>query len=75
MCFQTRITTSERFQTSDQASPSFTIDFGERVVQMDPTRLFNISGTNRTDIEFDVGSGRMFITAYILDTSVGTSIT
>lgn len=71
---QTRVTTAERFRTASQATPTFTINFGERVVELDPTRLFAITGTNRSDIAYDVSSGRIIITAYVLDPMVSTTI-
>ena len=69
------MTTSQQFHSGSEASPGFVVDFGTRVVQMDPTKLFNISGTNRTDVALDVNAGRVYITAYVLNSTAPSTIT
>lgn len=72
---QTKVTNSQRYQTASNASPSFLVDFGKRVLELDPTRLFIITGTDRTDVAYDVNTGRIFITAYVPDQTLRTTIT
>ena len=65
-CLQTTITASTGYNSGDTVTPAFTIDFGGRVLQENPDSLFTLTGTNRTDIVYDYGNGRIFIVAYIL---------
>lgn len=45
--------------------PTFTIDFGGRVAQLNPLLLYNITGVNRTDVVYDVNNGIVTVTAYV----------
>ena len=74
-CHQTRVTNSQRYQTGDQASAAFMVDFGKRVVNMDPLQLFNLTGTDRKDVAFNVQQGQIYITAYVLDPAVTSTLT
>ena len=44
---QVHISCSERYLVTHNPSPTFLVDYGQKVLQFDPLQLFNISGTNR----------------------------
>lgn len=62
---QTAITSTEPKQVTGNPTPCFIIDFGERVVQLDPLTLFTIEGTSATDVVYDVNAGRVTIQAHL----------
>lgn len=70
---QTTIAASAAYSSGQTVTPAFTIDFGGRVSQENPDSLFTMTGTNRTDIVYDYGNGRIFIVAYILAGQEGTA--
>ena len=73
VCLQTTIAASTAYNSGQTVTPAFTIDFGGRVNQEDPNSLFTLTGTNRTDIVYDYGNGRIFLVAYILAGQEGTA--
>ena len=42
----------------------FLIDFGQKVLELNPLKLFNVTGSNRTDVVYDVENGRVFLMVY-----------
>jgi hypothetical protein len=63
-CLQTTVAV-EGPHISAQRMPQFRVDFGKRVVGLDPLSLFNISGTERSDVVYDVDNGVLHITAFV----------
>lgn len=57
-----------------QTSIPFFIDFTEKVLEDNPLKLFNVTGSNRTDAVYDVEKGQIFLKVYVDDTSKETSI-
>ena len=68
VCVQVTIQSGTGYDNGQSVTPSFTIDFGGRVAANDPSALYTLSGANRTDVVYDIANGRVFITAYILQT-------
>ena len=62
---QTTITSTQQKDVNDVAAPSFLVDFGGRVRQLDPLKLFTLTGSNRSDVVYNVAVGRVYVTAYV----------
>ena len=65
MIAQTTISSTEQKVVNNVAAPSFVLDFGGRVRQLDPLQLFTLQGTDRKDVVYDVQNGKVYITAYV----------
>ena len=74
MHLQTTIRSGSGYTNGQTVSPSFTIDFGGQVRDENPSNLYSLSGTDRTDVVYDYGNGRIFIMAYILPGQEGTAV-
>ena len=72
---QTTITCNNKHNAGANASPGFVISFGTRVRELDPLQLFTLSGTNRSDVVYDVASGQIFVTAYVQNLTEQTPLT
>ena len=59
---------------TDHTSPTITVDYGGRVVQLNPLLLYNISGASRTDVVYNVNEGIVAITVYVDDTTQNADI-
>ena len=59
------ISTTEKNQVIGNPNPVFVINFGERIVQLDPLSLFTIKGTTATDVVYDVDAGRVTVAAFL----------
>jgi len=70
---QTTISSGSGYDNGRTVTPSFTIDFGGQVRQTDPRQLYTLTGTPRSDVLYDYGNGRVFITAYILPEQENTT--
>ncbi|KAK9840767.1 hypothetical protein WJX81_003336 [Elliptochloris bilobata] len=62
---QVAIHSTERYAVTNNPRPVFVLDFGGRLAALDPLLLFNISGTNRTDVVYDVAAGRVFVVTHV----------
>ncbi|KAK9809018.1 hypothetical protein WJX72_007977 [[Myrmecia] bisecta] len=72
---QATITLKNAYQTDSVPDPAFLISFGKRVRAYDPTKLYTLTGTNRTDVAYNVDSGEIYVAAYVQDQAIGTTIT
>lgn len=64
----------EYAQVTDTKIP-FLIDFGEKVLEEDPLGLFNVTGSNRTDLVYEVEEGKIYLMVYPDDEDKATTIT
>lgn len=62
---QTTVTSTQLKAVNNAAAPSFLVNFGGRVRQLDPLQLFTLQGTDRKDAVYDVQNGKVYITAYV----------
>jgi hypothetical protein len=61
------ITSSEKYFATSNPQPVFLIDFGGRVTPLNPLSLYNMTGTDRMDVVFDVTTGKVYIVAFVPD--------
>jgi hypothetical protein len=50
-------------ETNDAQMP-FLIDFGEKVLELNPLKLFNLTGSSRADVVYEVEAGKIFLMVY-----------
>lgn len=65
---------SKFVETSDAQLP-FVIDFGGKVLEQGPLKLFNVTGSNRTDVVYAVDEGIIYLMVYPPSTSTAATIT
>ncbi len=70
---QTTVTTTQ--QVTSATSPTVTISFGGRVLELNPQRLYTLTGVDRTDTVYNVDFGTVYVTAYLPEGSGNTDIT
>jgi len=61
-------------ETNDVEMP-FLIDFGEKVLELNPLKLFNITGSSRADVVYEVEVGKIYLMVYPDDDEEETLIT
>ncbi|KAI3424051.1 hypothetical protein D9Q98_009414 [Chlorella vulgaris] len=61
------ISTIGKYATTDERRIPLLIDFGERVLQLNPLRLFSVTGFSRTDVLYEVLAGRVYLIGTIAD--------
>ncbi|KAK9812889.1 hypothetical protein WJX72_005294 [[Myrmecia] bisecta] len=71
---QVVIKSSEPYGVTNNPTPLFLVDFGEKVLEIDPLQLFNITGTNRTDVAYELNSGQIWVLAHISKPSMATQL-
>ena len=64
---------SECAQTNDKKL-SFLIDFGTKMLEINPLKLFTLTGTNRSDIVYSVEEGKIYVMAYPEDVDAVANI-
>ena len=50
-------------ETNEPKLP-FLIDFGTKVLELNPLKLFNLTGSSRADVVYEVEAGRIFLMVY-----------
>lgn len=70
---QTSVTTTQ--QVTSATSPTVTISFSGRVLELNPQRLYTLTGVDRTDTVYNVDTGTVYVTAYLPEGSGNTDIT
>jgi hypothetical protein len=50
-------------ETNDAELP-FLIDFGEKVLELNPLKLFSLTGSDRADVVYEVEVGKIFLMVY-----------
>jgi hypothetical protein len=50
-------------ETNDDELP-FLIDFGEKVLELNPLKLFNLTGSSRADVVYEVEVGKIYLMVY-----------
>ena len=55
-------------ETNDAELP-FLIDFGEKVLELNPLKLFNLTGSSRADVVYEVEVGKVYLMVYPDDTA------
>ena len=69
---QTTVTTTQLVTSA--TSPTVTISFGGRVLELNPVKLYTLTGVDRTDTVYNVDTGTIYVTAYLPDGSSNTDI-
>jgi hypothetical protein len=73
-----QITKSSSYSAYAQVTATkipFLIDFTEKVLEVDPLKLFNVTGANRTDVVYEPEAGRIYLMVYPNDVDESTTIT
>lgn len=60
-------------ETNEPKLP-FLIDFGEKVLELNPLKLFNLTGSSRADVVYEVEAGRIYLMVYPDDEAQGALI-
>jgi hypothetical protein len=72
---QPAISAAEGYSSTDQRRIPLLIDFGERVLQLNPLRLFETSGLGRVDVIYEVLEGRLYLVGSVATPNNVTHIT
>lgn len=69
------VTFASHYIETNVAHLPFLIDFSDKVLELDPLKLFNVTGSNRTDVVYAVEEGKVYLMVYPDDDNVATEIT
>lgn len=64
---------SPYLETYDSSFP-FLIDFGDKLLELDPLKLVNVAGSDRIDYVYDVDHGKVYLMVYPNSTNSATDI-
>ena len=62
-------------EVTSATSPTITISFGGRVLELNPQRLYSLTGVDRTDTVYNADTGTIYVTAYLPEGAGNTDIT
>jgi len=58
------VTFESHYAETNEAHLPFLIDFSDKVLELNPLKLFNVTGSNRTDVVYAVETGKIYLMVY-----------